>query len=184
MALMRGLSSFEARKRSHLRTTTVLSPERALGVYIERVDRLARGHEQPVALQAAEAKVGAALGQRDAADQHAVGRVDHDAVELGIAHAPAASQIAVDVAAHAVGRAGTGVDEHPLVGNPVAAGAYIIGKNLAVGHAARFHDVEDFFVRRKAKPVRPEHAFGDDRGLSGFAVDPVDIGYDLGLALL
>src|SRR5580698_4949618 len=79
-----------------------LSPQRALRVHIERVDRLARGHEQPVALQPAEADVGAALGQRDAADQLAVGRVDHDTVEFRIAHAPAAPEIAVDVAAHAV----------------------------------------------------------------------------------
>src|SRR4051812_44484378 len=119
-----------------------LSPERALGVHIQRIDRLARSHEQPVALEPAEAEVGAALGQRhaprvalapaeaevgaalgprDAADQHAAGRVDHDAVEFGTAHAPAAPQIAVDVAAHAVGRAGTGVDEYPFVGNFIAA---------------------------------------------------------------
>src|SRR4051794_41175599 len=85
--------------------------QRTLGVHIERIDRLAGSHEQAVAFHAAEAEVGAALGQRDPADHHAVGRIDHDAVELGIAHAPAAPQIAVDVAAHAVGRAGAGVDE-------------------------------------------------------------------------
>ena len=61
-------------------------------------------------MAATEADIGAALGQRDAADHDAVGRVDHDPVEFGIAHAPAAPQIAVDVAAHAVGRAGAGVD--------------------------------------------------------------------------
>ena len=106
-----------------LRRFRVLSPERALRIHIQRVDRLARGHEQAVALQPAEAEIGAALGQRDTADHHAVGRVDHDAVEFGIAHAPAAPQIAVDIAAHAVGRAGAGVDEDALVGNRVAAGA-------------------------------------------------------------
>ena len=133
---------------------------------------------------AAEAEIGAALGQRDAADHDAVGRVDHDAVEFGIAHAPAAPQIAVDVAAHAVGRAGAGVDEHALVGNRVAAGRDVIGEDLAVRHAAGFHDIEDFFVRRKAQPVGPEHAFGDDGRLSGRAVDPVDIHVDLGLGLV
>src|SRR6185295_1001042 len=60
---------------------------RALRVHVERVDRLARGHEQAVALQAAEAEVGAALGQGDAADHDAVGGEYHDAVEFGIAHA-------------------------------------------------------------------------------------------------
>jgi hypothetical protein len=39
-----------------------------LGLAIEGVDRLARGHEQAVALLAAETHVGAALGQQDAAD--------------------------------------------------------------------------------------------------------------------
>ena len=46
-----------------------LSPQRALRIHIQRVDRLARGHEQAVALEAAETEVGAALGQGDAADQ-------------------------------------------------------------------------------------------------------------------
>src|SRR5207247_1859017 len=102
----------------------------------------------------------------------------------GTAHTPAAPQIAVDVATHAVRRAGTGVDEHALVGNLIATGPHVIGENLAVRHAARFHDVEDFFIRRKTKPVRPEYAFGDDHGLSGFAIDPIDIGIDLGFALV
>src|SRR5207302_21739 len=47
---------------------------RALGVHVERIERAARGHEQPVALEAAEADVGAALGQADAADQLALRR--------------------------------------------------------------------------------------------------------------
>jgi len=34
--------------------------------------------------------------------------------------------------------------------------------------------------RRKAKPVRSQHAFGDDTGFAGSAVDPVDVGVDLG----
>src|SRR5665213_3164768 len=60
-----------------------LTPDRTLRVHIQRVDRLARGNEKAVALDATEADVGAALGQRDTADHDAVGRVDHDAVELG-----------------------------------------------------------------------------------------------------
>src|SRR4030095_1107565 len=76
-----------------------LAAERALCVEIERVDRLACGHEQAVALHAAEAEVGAALWQGDAADHDGVGGIDHDAVELGIAHAPAAPQIADAAAA-------------------------------------------------------------------------------------
>jgi hypothetical protein len=47
-----------------------------LGLDIEGVDRLARSHEQAVALLAAETHIGAALGQHDAADHRAVGSVD------------------------------------------------------------------------------------------------------------
>src|SRR5712672_1605417 len=67
---------------------SLLSPQRSLRVYIQRVDRLARCHEQPVALQSAETQISAALGQRDAADQYAVGRIDDNAVQLRITHAP------------------------------------------------------------------------------------------------
>src|SRR5438876_12359458 len=71
------------------------------GIY--RVERLARGHEQPVALGAAEADVAAHLGQADPADELAVRRPYRHAaiadVAAGIARGP---DIAVDVAAHAV----------------------------------------------------------------------------------
>src|SRR3984893_6711147 len=78
---------------------------RALRIDVERIERVARGHEQPVALHTAEAEIGAALGQRDEADGFA-GRVENlHPVQLRAAHAPAAPQIAVDVAAQAVGRA-------------------------------------------------------------------------------
>src|SRR6476469_5534396 len=79
------------KRRTHLRCNDglrlstlriALSSQRALRVHIQRIDRLARGHEQPVALEPAETQIGAALGQRDAADQYAVGGVDHDAVEF------------------------------------------------------------------------------------------------------
>src|SRR5207249_9108421 len=89
--------------------------DRALGVDVERVQRRARGHEQAVAIRPAEAEVGAALGQVDAGDQLAVGIEDVDAVQPLLPHAPAAPEVAVDVAAEAVGRALTGVDELALV---------------------------------------------------------------------
>ena len=77
------------------RNDSSLSAQRALRVHIERIDRLARRHEQAVALHAAEAEVGAALWQGDEADRGAVGREHHDTVEIGIAHAPAAPEVAV-----------------------------------------------------------------------------------------
>src|SRR5258706_12616659 len=77
---------------------------RALRIDVERIERMARGYEQPGALDTAEAEIGAALGQRDEADGFA-GRVENlHPVQLRAAPAPAAPQIPVDVAAQAVGR--------------------------------------------------------------------------------
>src|SRR5882724_1582815 len=59
---------------------------------IERVERLARRHEQPVPLGPAEGDVAAHFGQADAADQLAVGVPDGDArvadVAPGVARGP------------------------------------------------------------------------------------------------
>src|SRR6266852_5610050 len=79
------------------------APDRALGADVQRIERVARRHEQAIALDAAEAEVGGALGERDLADPLAVGIEHHDAVERWRG-APAAPQIAVDVAAEAVRR--------------------------------------------------------------------------------
>src|SRR5215510_9821172 len=54
------------------KTAARLPALHALRVDIERIDRVARRHEQPVALDAAEADVGGALGQRDETDRLAV----------------------------------------------------------------------------------------------------------------
>src|SRR5205085_954126 len=100
-------------------------------------ETLARGHEQAVTLQAAEADVGASLRQRDTADRGAVGRKHHDAVEIGRAHPPTAPQVAVDVAAHAVGCTGPGVDQDAAVGEPLAAEAIHQHGDRAVVFGAR-----------------------------------------------
>jgi hypothetical protein len=52
---------------------------------IDRVERLARGHEQPVALWAAEADVAADLRQTDAADQLALRRPGNKRLFFGAA---------------------------------------------------------------------------------------------------
>src|SRR6478735_1831129 len=91
--------------------------ERALRVDVERVERVARRNEQPVAVATAEAEVGGALRQVDMADRLAFRIEDAHAVELGRAHAPAAPQVAVDIDAEAVGRAArAGIDEDLAVG--------------------------------------------------------------------
>src|ERR1700676_2991595 len=70
---------------------------------IHGVERLARGHDQAVALGAAEADVAAHFGQADPADELAIRRpYRHTAiahVAAGITRGP---EIAVDIAAHAI----------------------------------------------------------------------------------
>src|SRR6266511_6344365 len=56
-----------------------LTGGRPLRVDVDRVQRLARHHEEAVALGAAEAEVAAGLGQPDAADELAFGRPDRHA---------------------------------------------------------------------------------------------------------
>ena len=86
---------------------------RALGLHVDRVKRLAAGHEQAVALGAAEADVGADFRQHDLADAVAVRREDMDAVVAVADPAGAGPDIAVDVAADAVGEAGAdAVERH------------------------------------------------------------------------
>src|SRR5262249_56538203 len=66
---------------------------------------MTRRHEQAVALTSAEGEVGAALRQRDEPDRLALGIEYLDPVKLGVAHAPAAPQVAVHVDTEAIGRA-------------------------------------------------------------------------------
>src|SRR5438477_8160282 len=116
----------------------------ALGVDVERVDRLAGADEQAVALGAAEAEVGRPLGQQDVADHLALGIEDGHAV-LALAAAPAAPEIAVGVHAEAVGHPLAAVDEHPAVLQLVA--DHVEHPDLA-RHPAADDDVELALVRR------------------------------------
>src|SRR5690349_2195696 len=100
-------------------------------------------HEQPVALAAAEAHVGAALGQRDVADRLALWAEYANAVEL-VRHAPAAPQVSVDVASHSVGRSlRPTVDQDLAVGEFVAVPHHVKNQDAA-RLAARLHDVKLF----------------------------------------
>src|SRR5262244_206565 len=71
------------------------APGDALGVHEQRVERRGRAQEQAVSMASAEAEVGAALRQLDAADELARGVVDVHAVEALLAHAPADPEVAV-----------------------------------------------------------------------------------------
>ena len=103
----------DARRSGCGKRAAPLSARRALSLDIQRIDRLARRHEQPVPLHAAEADIGAAFRQQDAADQLAVGGEYRDAV-LALAAGEAAPDIALGVAADAV-RLARRREEHPAV---------------------------------------------------------------------
>src|SRR5262249_52724682 len=137
-----------------------------------------------VALGAAEAEVGAALGQANAADQRAVGREHAHAVELGAADAPADPEIAIDVTAHAVRIAALPVDEHAATGELPAVVDHVEDADQAVGIAARLRNVELLLVGREADAVRPREVGSHDRHLAGGAVDPIDVGRQLLLGLV
>src|SRR5262245_30483675 len=61
----------------------------ALRVYVERIERMACRHKQPIALYAAKTDIGASLGQTNKTDRLTRGIEYFDAVLFLIAHAPA-----------------------------------------------------------------------------------------------
>src|SRR5262245_45160698 len=152
-----------------------LAAGRALRVHVERIDRMARRHEQPVALDAAEANVGGPFGQHDLADAFAVGR-EHDDAVVALAHPPAAPQIAVDVAAEAVRRLALRAgDEDAAVGELRA----VVDHVEDADHAWRepgLDDVHPALVRREAESVWAVDVAGHDRGAAAPRIEPVDVG--------
>src|SRR3954464_10095590 len=99
---------------------------RSLRADINRVERLARGHEQAVALGAAEADVAAHFGQTDAADQLAFRRPHrHAGIADGAAGVARGPDIAVDVAAHAVRPALHAIDHE--IAEPLAVRELVVG---------------------------------------------------------
>src|SRR5262249_32171387 len=141
---------------------------RSLRVHVYGVERLARGHEQAIALGTAEADVAADLGQADAPDQFALRRPYRDAAvadrATGVARRP---YVAEDVAAHAVGSALDAVD-------------HAIGEQLAIGYLVVRADIEGIDLALAARPrVTRPLAGADDVELLvvGREADPVGIGH-------
>src|SRR5258706_3742620 len=93
---------------------TSLREMSALCFDVDRVERLAGGHEQTVAARAAEADVGAGLGQADHADARAVGGDDLDAGPR------AAPDVAVHIRADAVGGRRRAAAGHVELDEPLA----------------------------------------------------------------
>src|SRR6185312_13761932 len=98
-----------------------------------------------------------------------------DAVQFR-AHPPAAPQIAVDIAAEAVGRALAEIGEIPAVLQLETVVGDVEHADRALRLSARLDDVKARFARREAETVRPADIVGDDRHLAAAAVDAVDAG--------
>jgi hypothetical protein len=96
-----------------------------------------RGHEEAVALAPAKGEVGTALGQRDEADRLALGAEHLDPVQFGVAHAPAAPEVAVRVDTKTVGcTVRLRGDEHAFVREAGAVIDNIVGIDRARAGAA------------------------------------------------
>ena len=106
-----------ARGRARLsRTRPDLWLRRALRAGVDRVERGRAADVEAISAAAAEAQIGARLRHVDLADEVAVGSVAAHPVLLRVAPAHGAPDIAVDVAAHAVGVAGLEIlGEDPAV---------------------------------------------------------------------
>src|SRR5690606_19696946 len=76
---------------------------RAASLHVQRVQRLARGHEHAVPLRAAEAQVRADLRQEDHPDAVAIGCEDMYSIESLTTPSGTGPDIPVDVRAYAVG---------------------------------------------------------------------------------
>src|SRR4029077_15794895 len=103
-------------------------------------------------------EVGAALGQRDVPDERG-GRIKDRPAVQAFAAAPAAPEVAVNVAAHAIRNGVAAIDDHPPVGETRPADA-VEHPDLA-RHGAADDDVELRLVRAEAETVGPWNVAGD-----------------------
>src|SRR5712691_333147 len=138
------------------------------GLHIHRVERLAAGDEQTVALGASEADIGACFRHTDHADALAAGRNDLHA------GARAAPEVAVDVAADAVGGRG-----HVGAGNIQNDEALAAADRLAIQvpdldfARAGVREIDPFVIGREANAVGPGHIVCNFFHLPGLAVHAV-----------
>src|SRR5713226_7341717 len=160
---------------------------------VGRVERLARGHEQAIALGTTEAHVAADLGQPDAPDELALRRPHrHPAVAHAAAGVAGAPQIAIHIGAHAVRPALHAV--HHEVAEELAVGELVVRAHVEGVHVAlaagtrvaralaRTDHIELLVVRREAEPVRIRHlVLPDHLGEGAALVHAIDRGWQLAL---
>src|SRR6266404_1331913 len=123
----------------------------ALGVHVNRIDRPAGRHHQPIAPAAAKTQIGATLGKGDLADHRCV-RSEYDDTVERLAPAPPAPQIAIDIAAEAVRTTLPGVDEDATIGEFDAILDHVIDVDETGRPGSRLDEVEFGFVGEKHSP--------------------------------
>src|ERR1700729_2944359 len=146
------------------RTSAIM---RALRFDIDRIQRLARGHEQAIALLAAEAEIGAGLRQADLTDPLAVRRKDLDTVIAVADPSGTHPDIAFGVDAQAVREAGFAVERHvdqrarvrKLVAIQVVLPDDVFG--LRIMGDAGVADIDLLVVVAKRNTIRLERFVGD-----------------------
>src|ERR1700722_11468398 len=159
----------------------------ALGLDIDRVQRLARGHEQTVSLLAAEADIGAGFWQANLTDQLAVRRENLDAVIVIANPSRTDPDIALGIDPHAVRKAGFAVQRHvdqrarvrQLVAVEIVLPDDVL--RLRVVGDAGVADINLLVVVAESDAIRLEGIFGDFGHLAGLAVEPVDRLFLIGL---
>src|SRR5262245_55143364 len=171
-----------------------LARPRALRSRVHGVERLACGHEQAVAFGAAEADVAADFRQTDAADQLAVRRPDRDtAVADGATGVAGCPEVAVDVAAQAVGAALHAVDHaiaEPLEVRELVVGADIRHEDFALAAGAGIAralasagDVELLVVSREAEAIGIGHLLlGHDKVDAPGRIEAIAVGRQFAFA--
>src|SRR5262245_46139218 len=162
---------------------------------VQRVERLAGGHEEPVALGTAEAHVAADLRQTDAPDELALRRPDRHAavtdVAAGVARAP---DVAVDVAARAVRSTLHAIDHE--VAEELSVRQLVVAPDVehvhlalaarpgVAGPLAGADHVELLVVGREHEPVRIRHlVLTDDEVDAAARVDAIHAGRQLPLGV-
>ena len=161
------------RRPSALRSLSAAG--RALGVDVERIQPVAGGHEQPVAEAAAETQVGA---------RAPAARCGRSALPaLSNTRTPSSSASPMPQPHHRLpsistrnpsGVPGLGVDEDPVVGQPLAAVDDVERADQPVRRGAGGDHVQDRFIRGEREAVRPFDVVGHHGRLAGLAVDAPD----------
>ena len=122
---------------------------------------MAASHEKAVSLAATKAKIGAPLGQRDAANQLALGIEDHHPIEVRTSHSPTGPDIAVHIATKTIRRSGAGVNQHPA-GPEIAPIDHVERADLAVRYRAGLDDIKALLVGGETQSVWPQDVVSCD----------------------